>query len=718
MSPHAAPFLRLLLPFVTGIALGGAVDRPISGLGYGLALGGLLALLLAWQNIAYRYRWFFGVYMAFLLFAAGYFHTTQHHEMRQANHFAHRLDSCRVLLGTVCESPNKGARLKVLLRVEAAGTAPAQLTTATGTLLLFLKPDSAAQAIRYGNRLLVRAAVLPVEPPKNPHVFDYRRYLHFQNIHFQSFPKSDSIQVLADTGGSWWWHVAYHCRDRLLDLLYRHFPAPDEYAVASALLLGYKEDLSDELRAAYIATGSMHALAVSGSHVSMLYVGLWFFLGKLPLRGRVGRFLPALLALLGIWAFSLLTGATASVLRASVMFTIYLLGKAAWRENNAWNALAASAFLLLVFNPYYWFDAGFQLSYTAVAGMVFFYPRLYKRAPVWTSRAANWLLQAFIVGCAAQLGTLPLSLYYFHQFPVYFWIAGWVVLFIGGAFMVGGTALMLLDAFWSAGAEGFAWFLHQLLWALNRLIVYIQHLPGSVIDGIWVTAWAAALLYVAIFFAGAALAYPKRHWQVLALGLLAVLGACRLFQTVAQTKQQKIVIYHSPKHTLIDCFEGLQRLTIADSIPLKSENTAAQANRWACGAFDQPRLYRLDSLAKAAETTESTHALPLFRFGGFTVAMPGPKWWSASVNTAQPVLADLLLLRGNPRVDMAECRRRFACPLVVFDASNTRWNIQRWRQACEAEGWRYWDVTEKGALVLDLDGRKGWDGQDSAQAGQ
>ena len=730
MSPHATPFLRLLLPFASGIAFGGAIDRPIPGFGYGVALGGLLALLLAWQSIAYRYRWFFGAYIALYLFAVGYFHAIQHCELRRADHFAHRRDSCRILLGAVSESPGKGARLKVVLRVEAAGPSFDRMAPARGSLLLFLKPDSLSNQIRYGDHLRVAAVVRPVDPPKNPYMFDYGRYLHFQNIHFQAFPKPDSLQIAATGGGAWWWKLAYICRDRLLDLLHRHFPAPDEYAVASALLLGYKEDLSDELRAAYIATGSMHALAVSGSHVSMLYAGLWFFLGRLPLRGRAGRFLPALLALLGIWAFTFLTGATASVLRASVMFTIYLLGKAAWRENNAWNALAASAFLLLVVNPYYLFDAGFQLSYTAVAGMVFFYPRFYKRAPVWPSRAANWLLQAFIVGCAAQLGTLPLSLYYFHQFPVYFWIAGWVVLFIGGAFMVGGTALLLLDTFWPTGAEGLAWALHQLLWALNRLIVFIQHLPGSVIEGIWVTGWAAALLYVAILFAGAALAYPKRYWRLLTLGLLAVLGGCRLAQTLAQTRQRKIIVYHTPKHTLVDCFNGIECLTAADSIPAKRENAAAQANRWASGVFASSRILRLDSLPPALKTqapkpkTQPLHldslatagdgedrgiGPPILRFYGYTLALPGPHTWSDPTEGTPPVPVDLLLLRGNPRVDLAECRRRFPCPLIVFDASNTRWSIAQWRKTCEAEGWRCWDVTEKGALVLDLNDLKSFD---------
>ncbi len=315
-----------------------------------------------------------------------------------------------------------------------------------GNLLLFLQIDPQSEALRYGDRVVIRATVRPTEPPKNPHVFDYSRYLHFQNIHFQAFVKPDSLVRLSSGHGNFIWRAAFSCREKLLALLHEHFPTQDEYAVASALLVGYKDDLSDDLRTAYAETGSMHALAVSGTHVGFLYVGLFFLLQRLRLRGRWGRLVENVVLLSAIWAFTFLTGATASVLRASVMFSTYLLGKAMFRDASVWNVLAASAFGLLIYNPYFLFDAGFQLSYAAVAGMVFFYPRFYRVSPI-LPKWADYAWQVLLVGFAAQLGTLPLSLYYFHQFPVFFWLAGWVVVFGGAVFMAGGAALVVLDMF-------------------------------------------------------------------------------------------------------------------------------------------------------------------------------------------------------------------------------------------------------------------------------
>ena len=197
----------------------------------------------------------------------------------------------------------------------------------------------------------------------------------FKTFIFSVLYSPDSLTLISSGHGNILWAQAYACRDKLLVLLQQHFPTQDEYAVASALLLGYQDDLSDELRTAYAETGSMHALAVSGSHVGMLYIGLLFLTQRLRLRGR-WRLLETVFILLVIWGFTLLTGATASVLRASVMFTTYMLGKAFWRNASAWNVMPASAFVLLLYNPCFLFDAGFPIVLYGRGGHGLFFTRV------------------------------------------------------------------------------------------------------------------------------------------------------------------------------------------------------------------------------------------------------------------------------------------------------------------------------------------------------
>lgn len=281
MNHRYTPYLRFIVPFLLGLALGGRIDEPVPYLGTFLLSGVFLAIFLAVRKIPYRYRWIFGAYLHLLLFAAGYFHCVSYNELRSAGHFSKKVGpSSQYLIGTVCEAPSHGAKLKVPLRVDAIGSSPDSMETAEGKLLLFLDMSPETDSIRYGDRLGIFALARPCEPPKNPHAFDYRRYLHFQNIHYQAFVKPDSLAVLSRNHGHWLWRAAYDSRDRLLFLLRKHFPTPDEYAVASALLVGYKDDLSEDLRLAYAETGSMHALAVSGTHVGMLYIGLMFLLAR------------------------------------------------------------------------------------------------------------------------------------------------------------------------------------------------------------------------------------------------------------------------------------------------------------------------------------------------------------------------------------------------------------------------------------------------------
>lgn len=695
MNLRASPCMRLFIPFALGLLSGGWLDTSFPGLGFTLAITACVSCFLALNKFRYRYRWVFGAFFSLTLFLAGFYHVVRYNEIRQSGHFSEKIRTCHYIVGMVYDAPGRGARLKVPLRVEAVGMSPDGMETAAGNLLLFLDLTPATEALRYGDRLSIRATVRPTEPPKNPHTFDYGRYLHFQNIHFQAFVKPDSIIRLSSGNGNVVWSTAFACREKLLSLLHEHFPTQDEYAVASALLVGCKDDLSDDLRMAYAETGSMHALAVSGTHVGMLYAGLFFMLKRLRLRGRWGRLVETVTVLATIWGFTFLTGATASVLRASVMFTTYLVGKALFRDASVWNVLPASAFGLLLYNPFFLFDAGFQLSYAAVAGMVFFYPRFYRLSPILPGWA-DWAWKVLLIGCAAQIGTLPLSLYYFHQFPVYFWLAGWAVVFGGAVFMAGGAALVVLDVLFPLLADWLGLALYWMLRGLNQLIFTIQDFPGSVLSGVWIAGWATVLLYICIALFGAAIAQRKAGWFLGTLGVLAFLGICRIVRDSCQMRQEQMTIYHVSKNRLMDFFDGQQTVSLSDSLSAKQVLFAAQPNRWASG------IRALETVNFAADTTFTNPNLyfdpPFAQFFSKKIAIINNVHW-VRAGQMPPVAVDILVLSKSPHVSIAACREQFPFGLVVFDVSNSWKQTARWKAECEAAGLAYHDVREQGAWV-------------------
>jgi competence protein ComEC len=695
---RATPFIRLLLPFIVGIALGLYVDREIAGLGWTLVLALILLCFLAWRRYAYRYRWVFGVLATATLLAAGYARAVWHSELRLPDHLANSTDSTtniRQMIGVVEEPPTLSERLKVPIRLKGIVLkGDTAMRACTGRVLLFMEADTVAKTLQYGQLISVGATVRPTEPVKNPYAFDYSRYLGLQQIYHTAFVRSDSCRVLDEGYGYWFWRVAYQQRQRLLEVLDIYFPKPAEKAIAAALLTGYKAELPDELRQAYVDTGSMHALAVSGSHIAVLYMGLLYLLGFLRRGGRRGVMVQTIVVLGIIWAFTLLTGAPPSVLRASVMFSLFLLGQTFFRNTPIWNTLAASAFLLLVFNPYLLADPGFQLSYAAVGGMVLFFPYFEKATPP-LPKYFDWIRSIFLVGVAAQLGTLPLSLYYFHQFPVYFWLAGWVVVVGGAVFLWGGGLLLALHAVWPAFAKVLGWLLSALVQGMNSLIVLIQSLPGSVLGDVWITVWEATLWYGVIGVVAMLLSRAsKAHWWWAGLGLLLVLGAVRLWRTRVQLNQRTIVVYHVSGATLIDCFDGENVYTLTDTVVTqKRETFAAQANRQALGMRGQQQIY----LGIGSSTIRQIeYEPPLLSFYDRRLvlldrALPPP--------SERPVPVDAIVLCHNAPVSVEACLQQYPTRMVVIDASVSRRKAAAWVADCQRLNVTVHEVYQKGAWI-------------------
>lgn len=697
MSPHEIPLVRLLVPFMAGIAAGVAIERPWAELWVVLLVSAPVWMWWGVRRHSFRFRWVYGVVLSVWMAALGYWYSGAYDERSLPRHFAKVCPSAVVFVGVVADAPDKGGKVKVPLRVQAAAAQPGAWQSCEGYLLLFLDPAPSADSLRYGDRIWVEAQASPVESPKNPHAFNYQRYLHFRNLHYQAFVRDGAFGLIERGGGHLLWRYAYAWRDRLLTVLRDYFPTQDEYAVASALLLGYKEDLSEELRTTYVQTGSMHALAVSGTHVGLVYLGLYFLVRRLPWRGIWKRWGDVVLVLLGIWTFALITGGSPSVMRAALMFTIFQIGQATQQQAPIWNVLGATALILLVANPYYLFDLGFQLSFAAVAGIVGLRRVLLRYSPVLPS----WLQgpwDVLLVGVSAQLGTLPLSLYYFHQFPVYFWLAGWVVVLGGALYMWGAALLLLLHAFIPPAAEVVGWGLYYGLGAMNQAMQAIQHLPGSVVQGIWISSWAIVFLYISIAYGAAGLLYKQRRWLLVASLALLVVAVENLMRQMPLLHQRQAVLYAVGRHLLFDFFDGPTLYTWSDDIPERRERFAAEANRMAAG-FLKPTAYVQAHSEQPFRSSNLFVQPPFVQFYDKTIAVVEHSGHLGN-RTSVPLPVDALVLHNNPRVTMAECLQHFAPKIVVIDASNGSRRSRQWQAECEAQRLPVYDIRQQGAWVL------------------
>jgi len=278
----------------------------------------------------------------------------------------------------------------------------------------------------------------------------------------------------------------------------------DELATTGALTLGYKEDLSRDLRRHFQASGAAHVLAVSGLHTGIIY-GLLLALMTLSGRyrplyeNRWGRRAISLVVITVMWGYAYLTGMTPSVVRAVLMVTIFETGRMLYRRAFSLNTIASAAVLTLIVRPTDLWNVSFQLSFTATASIVLVAKQmeglLHRKewTGTWKGRMYSRFIGIVIVSLAAQLGTIPISMYYFHQVSTYFLLTNLVVLPLAGVLVPLGLMTIALGA--SECGMICGKITEAAAWLMNHSVEWIEKLPGSTVEA-HVNGWMIAVYYV------------------------------------------------------------------------------------------------------------------------------------------------------------------------------------------------------------------------------
>jgi len=488
------PFVRLLFPLIIGILAGYAFAEPfIYSWGLGLTFllfGSYLILLLAFKKYKlFRWRWLFGLLIHFYLAILSYELTVHFSGRFDPRHFsAFKSESLFVI---VINEPKLSSGIVRFESEVIAIYSENRIQNSNGKLLIALKLDTLrAIEVNYGDIILIPANYQEIEPPYNPGEFDFKSYLKNKQIYFQIFLQADELKYVLQNAGNPIISFALELRKDLVKKCIRFIPDQEASSMASTLILGYRADLNKDLIDAYSKTGTMHVLSVSGMHVGIVFLVLSFLLKPMN-RTKNLILLRAIIIIALIWFYSLLTGFSPSVCRSALMLSFIVLGKAMNKSQNTYNLIAISAFFLLLYDPFYLFDVGFQLSYLAVAGLVYFHPIIYN-----TFYIKNKLLEHVWSYCAlsiaAQLATFPLSIYYFHQFPVYFLLSNLLIVLPVAIIMYAGIAFLIIP--YTLIVQPLGKFLNWLINFTNDILYKIEQLPFSAMEGIWVNFFEYILI--------------------------------------------------------------------------------------------------------------------------------------------------------------------------------------------------------------------------------
>jgi competence protein ComEC len=545
---HTAPFVRLLIPFIMGIILAEWLLPVKSWLYFAFPLASTLLLFL-FRKGTYKYDFVAGLLLFFIFVSLGF-------SISQINRYVPQKLIGSKYFAVLDEFPvEKGKSYRALVRL---------VDPKIKVLAYFEKSDELTNA-EPGTLMFFKGCPEIIVNYGNPFEFDYQAFNVRKKIGHRIYLRSDAYHFLQEFKILSLQNRALILRENLLKNMADNGVKGETYHVISAITLGARDNLDPETTESFTRTGTLHILAVSGGNVAVIFFLLSFLFSYLK-KYRAGVIIHTLIILSGIWGYALITGLSPSVLRAATMFTFIVIGNNLSSKPNIYNSLAASAFILMCINPSLLFDAGFQLSYAAVTAIVFLQPVFYKcfSSRFWIIDRA-WLL--FSVSLAAQIGTLPFSLYYFHQFPSYFWLSNMIVVPL--------VSILIYLTFFVIITVQIIPFLgiltaHFLNWIGNEMLVFLQFvekLPFAVIDNLYPAAFQLILILLATTFAVLFVINKKGAIALVTLGIIVLLLLINNLSLYTLLSRKEIIVFNIPGKTLIAFTLGRETTWLASEKP-------------------------------------------------------------------------------------------------------------------------------------------------------
>jgi len=558
--------LKLLLPLVTGILVGYFSDFQVS-FSLLLCLSGLTIILcLPLLSRIYSLRNSIGIIVIPLFFTLGVFIEELNDTRTTENYFVKKSieDSLNYYHLKITEPPVKKADW-IKCDVEVIGT---NNNASTGKAQLYIERNDTSENLKYGDLLYAQVNFFEVNEPANPNEFNYKEYLRINDIHQQAFIHQ-SQWIKAGNDANSFFDFIFGVRDRCNSILETSGMSTENIAVAKALIIGDKELIDDELMLSYAASGALHVLAVSGLHVGIIMLILTFVFSPVK-RIKNGKVLFIIIAISGIWFYSIITGLSPSVLRAAVMFSFVILGNELQRETSIYQSLLVSAMLLIIIDPHIIFKLGFLLSYLAVFGIVFFHPKIFAML-----HFKNFILhktwQITSISIAAQIATFPIGIYCFQQFPNFFLLANLIVIPLSFIILIVGIAYMVFVSVPFVN-DLLLFILDWFIWGLNVSVRWVEQLPYSVFWGISIQWYDVLLLYGFIFTLTFSLRYRAKKLLILSLVFLTCSVGMNAFEKNNFHHQNQLVFYSIKNEVAVDIFYGQKNYFLASESLMTNEN--------------------------------------------------------------------------------------------------------------------------------------------------
>jgi competence protein ComEC len=684
------PFLRLLLPLIAGIMVAhyfaiAIVDVFITA---GVFILFTFFYSIATASLKFKLAWLNGIAITIIFICTGN-SIYQFHDTKNTNDWIGNYYLKDSILAVTIQEPltEKTKSFKTIATADFIYHNHEWKKT-TGNIILYFKKENHPPNLHYGSQLIIHKTLQPITNSGNPGAFNYQQYCAFQDIYAQAFAAEKDFTVLSETKTNFLKAAIFSAQQKILAILKENIKDEHALGIAEALLIGYRDDLDKDLVQAYSNTGVVHIIAISGLHIAMIYGLLIFVLSPFK-KIKWFNFFQLLITLFVLWGFSFIAGAAPSILRSTVMFSFIVIGKSLNRQSNIYNNLAASAFTILVFNPYSLWDVGFQLSYAAVLSIVLFQKNI-SHWFIFQNKLLRSIWQLNAVTIAAQILTLPIILFYFHQFPNFFLFTNLFAVPFSGLILYGELFLLLVAKLeiineWTGDV------LSRCIQLMNHFINNVNSIPLSSWENIQINIPQTIFLYASIISMAIWLIKKNKIAFLFSLTTMVCFTAIKCVDLIEKGQQQKIIVYNVPQHQAIDIIDGRHYQFIGDA-ELNEDGFLRNFH-----LKPSRILNRLSASNESVSLAVQHHLICSANKTVFIVDKP-----VHASKHQEKIKINTLIISNNPRLSIGQLVTAIDFDEIVFDSSNPLWKINKWKKDCDRLHLRHHSIAEQGAFEMDL----------------
>ncbi|MCF6296366.1 MAG: competence protein ComEC family protein [Flavobacteriaceae bacterium] len=548
-----------------------------------------------------------------------------------------------------------------------------------GKVLVNFHKDNLKNKVKVDDVLFTTNSFKMIRKALNPYQFNYQEYLKKQQIHHQLILKKGYYLFLKSNQKTLK-GFAHSIREKINTELKRANFLTKELAIVNALLLGQKQGITKEQFEQYKNAGAIHILAVSGLHIGIILLILNFLFKPIEYL-KNGKIIKLIIVVICLWVYAFLAGFSASVIRAVTMFTAIAISLASNRPFGVQNSLVISLFVLLLIHPLYLFNVGFQLSYVAVFSIVWLQPlfsNLWK--PKFIITEYFWTL--LTVSFAAQVGILPLSIYYFHQFPGLFFISSLVIIpFLG--FILGIGFLVIILALFQIIPPFLVNIYGVIIKTMNNFVAFISHQENFIFQNISFSFLLMVVFYLLLISSVSWLKNKSTKNLYFVFTAVLLLQIVFIYKKYNLQKTNEFIVFHQSKNSLLGNKLG-NKITIFQNSKQLKNNLYSPINSYKIN-FSNLSFQEKRQLKNCIEIN-SKKVLIIDSLGIYKDLNFKP---------------EMVILTNSPKVNMARLLQVLQPKMIIADGSNYTSFVRLWEKSCKGKSIQFYNTAKNGAYVYN-----------------